>query len=260
MWFWCHRGFVVAALSVIGASPAWADFVVDKSPSGENLIVNAEKSDGFNFSGKIGEKNSGPSFTIKSDGKLNFGNNKDDEEKKSNDGVATDIVFKNDSKNTVGLSEFSFRGQLDAKAGGIVELLVTDNNNKTFDFKFTGLGKNEDFDRIEIIANTKGEYIKSIELKSLFKSEKENEFSSRFLQIKGSDCKGGSDGKEHSDDGSDGSSNYGDNSGKSGGSGGGVNPNISAVPEPSTLALLSIAAFSVAISTLRAQRKKVEAT
>lgn len=252
----CKQGFVIASLAMASASSAWADFVIDKSPSGETLILKNPNNGNFNFDGKVEDKNWGGAISVGANGPITFDGGEDDEKNKQY-GITSDIVFKFDNQKSVGFSEFSFKGSLDSKADGVLEMIVTDNNDKQFDLKFSGLGKDKEFDRIGVIANTKGEYIKSIELKSFFKSEKEFELSTRYLSLKGSDD------KEHSDD-HEGEGNYGDNgdgkdgeNGSGGSGGGGVGPNISPVPEPSTFALLSIAGIAVAVSQLR-RRGKVQ--
>lgn len=252
----CERGFVAGCLALISGSTAWGEFVIDSSPDGQKLVVNKEESDGFSFSGTVGEKESSPNIYIKFDGRLTLWGDKEGGNS-GKDGLASDIFIFIDDKDSFGFSEFSLRGQLDSLANGELEMIVTDNFDKVFDFKFTGLGNYEDFDRIGVVANTKGEYIKSIELKSVFKSEKDLEFSSRYLVSRGADGKEGS-GDEWGDNGHE-DGHGGDGGGGSGG-GGGVDPNVSAVPEPSTFALLGIAGVAVAVSAMRGRRGKPEIT
>jgi len=68
---------------------------------------------------------------------------------------------------------------LEPNANGMVVLTVQDNQGHAPQlFSFTGLGSNADFARIGIEAVPgSGETIKSVTLASLFKEQKQNEFS-----------------------------------------------------------------------------------
>ena len=237
------------AISTILASAVNADFIVDKEPGGNELKIAAQKDGVSSYTGVVETESSKVLIDIFAKGTLNLSKSGGEGEEEGKGGTLTDLIFKPYDFASAKFSQFSFKGQLDSKANGTVEVIVTDNNDKIFDFKFTNLGKNEDFDRIGVTANTAGEYIKSIELKSIFTSEKENEFSRSYRSQNGSEGK--------NDDGKGDGEGEGNNNNNNEGEDGGGSPAPSPVPEPSTFALLGLGGVAAGFNALRRRRRTV---
>jgi hypothetical protein len=175
-------GAVVGAALLFGSAPTHATFIVATNPSG-NQFFNGDAnknvssftgtvtSDVFDFDGIPGSP-----VTVTTVGNVDTGAGFSNI-KPVKDGSLTSLTFTPADPNLFG--DFSFRGQLEGNAAGQVLLIVQDNQGGLpQQFTFTGLGANADFARIGIIAAPgSGETIKSVTLSSLFKEEKQNEFS-----------------------------------------------------------------------------------
>jgi len=91
------------------------------------------------------------------------------------DGSLTELIFTPEDPNL--FADFSFRGQLNDAANGMVTVTVQDNQgNPAQVFILTGLGGPNDFARQGIIS-LDGETIQSVTLTSDFKEVKQIEFS-----------------------------------------------------------------------------------
>jgi hypothetical protein len=174
-----RKSLFVAALSTVAAFvtlSARADFRVDLTPDGEKFYNGDAQKDVFSFIGNVGGQHSGPTVAVTSVGAVDTGAGFSTI-KPIKGGSLTSLIFTPTDGNL--FDDFSFRGQLEKGANGTVIVTVQDNQGHAAQsFTFTGLGKNADFSRIgiEAVPGT-GETIKSITLTSVFKEEKQNEFS-----------------------------------------------------------------------------------
>ncbi len=166
----------VGAALFFGLAPAHATFIVATNPSGEQFFNGDANKDVSTFIGNVGGQHSGPEVTVTTVGNVDTGAGFSNI-KPIKDGSLTSLTFTPADPNLFG--DFSFRGQLDAAAGGQVILTVQDNQGHAPQlFSFANLGANADFDRIGIVAAPgSGETIKSVTLNSIFKEQKQNEFS-----------------------------------------------------------------------------------
>ena len=166
----------VSAFAAVLTVSARADFRVDQTPGGVKFYNGDANKDIFSFVGTVGGQHSGPTVTVDTVGKVDTGAGYSTI-KPIKGGVLTSLIFTPTDGNL--FSDFSFRGQLEKDANGTVVVTVQDNQGGAAQsFTFTGLGKNADFGRIgiEAVPGT-GETIKSVTLTSIFKEEKQNEFS-----------------------------------------------------------------------------------
>ena len=165
----------VAAVFFVSA-PAQATFIIATDPGGDQFFNGDANKDVPSFTGTVGGQHSGPEVTVTTVGNVDTGAGFSNITPVKG-GSLTSLTFTPADPNLFG--DFSFRGQLEANAGGQVLLTVQDNQGDLpQQFSFTGLGSNADFARIGIIAAPgSGETIKSVTLSSLFKEEKQNEFS-----------------------------------------------------------------------------------
>lgn len=168
-------GAVFAAM-FFALTPAHATFIVAENPGGDQFFNGDANKNVSSFTGTVGGQHSGPAVTVTTIGNVDTGAGFSNI-KPVKDGSLTSLTFAPADPNLFG--DFSFRGQLEGNAGGQVLLTVQDNQGGLpQQFTFTGLGSNADFARIGIIAAPgSGETIKSVTLLSLFKEEKQNEFS-----------------------------------------------------------------------------------
>ena len=165
----------VATVFLLSA-PAHATFIIATNPGGDQFFNGDANTNVSSFTGTVGGQHSGPQVTVTTVGNVDTGAGFSNI-KPVKGGSLTSLTFAPADPNLFG--DFSFRGQLEGDAGGQVVLTVQDNQgDKAQQFTFTGLGSNADFARIGIIAAPgSGETIKSVTLSSLFKEEKQNEFS-----------------------------------------------------------------------------------
>ena len=165
----------VAALTGALTLPASASFSIDPDPGGSKLFIDVANQDASDFEGFVGANNSGaPHVGIHTTGNVDTGSGFANIKPVKN-GSLTELIFTPADPNL--FADFSFRGQLNAAAGGTVTVTVQDNQgNPAQTFTLTGLGKNKDFARQGIIS-TDGETILSVTLTSDFKEVKQIEFS-----------------------------------------------------------------------------------
>jgi pectate lyase len=169
-------GAMAGAALLFIFSSAHATFMIDPNPGGEQFFNGNANKDVSTFTGTVGGQHSGPEVTVDTVGNVDTGAGFSNI-KPVKDGTLTLLTFTPADPNLFG--DFSFRGQLEAAAGGQVVLTVQDNRNHApQQFTFDGLGTNADFARIGIIAVPgSGETIKTVTLSSVFKEQKQNEFS-----------------------------------------------------------------------------------
>jgi len=167
--------FAMTVLTAALTLSASATFMIDTNPGGEKLFIDVANKDVSDFEGFVGANNSGaPHVDIHTTGNVDTGSGFANI-KPVKDGSLTELIFTPEDPNL--FADFSFRGQLNAAAGGTVTVTVQDNQgNPAQTFTLTGLGKNKDFARQGIIS-TDGETIKSVTLTSDFKEVKQIEFS-----------------------------------------------------------------------------------
>jgi len=165
----------IAALTGALTLSASASFNIDPDPGGSKLFIDVANKDVSDFEGFVGANNSGaPHVDIHTTGNVDTGSGFANI-KPIKHGSLTQLVFTPENGNL--FADFSFRGQLNAAAGGTVTVTVQDNQgNPAQTFTLTGLGKNKDFARQGIIS-TDGETTKSVTLTSDFKEVKQIEFS-----------------------------------------------------------------------------------
>jgi VPDSG-CTERM motif len=162
----------IAALTGALTFSANATFVVDPDPGiAPKLFLDVANKDVSDFVGFVGANNSSaPHVGIHTTGNVDTGSGWATI-KPIKDGSLTELVFTPENPNL--FADFSFRGQLNAAAGGTVTVTVQDNQgNAPQIFTFTGLGKNKDFARQGIIS-LDGETIQSVTLTSDFKEVKQ---------------------------------------------------------------------------------------
>ena len=169
--------YVLSIAALIGSLTlsANATFIIDPNPSGAKLFIDVANKDVSDFQGFVGANNSSaPHVGIHTTGNVDTGSGFANI-KPTKNGSLTELVFTPADPNL--FADFSFRGQLNAAAGGTVTVTVQDNQgNSPQTFTFSGLGKNKDFARQGIIS-LDGETIQSVTLTSDFKEVKQIEFS-----------------------------------------------------------------------------------
>jgi|SRR6185503_8376236 len=166
---------VVSAAVLFGVTSAHAHFIVaDNFDNDQKLFIDGAQKNASSFTGTVGSNNSGPKVSIDTTGNVDTGNGYANI-KPAKGETLTLLTFKPDDPNAFG--DFSFRGQLEAIAGGSVLLTVQDNQGGGPQvFTFSNLGSSPDFSRIGIVSND-GETIKSVSLFSTFKEVKQVDFS-----------------------------------------------------------------------------------
>jgi hypothetical protein len=167
----------IVALTAALTLSARADFVEATAPFGGSFLFNdVANNDVTDFDGFVGANNpSAPTVHIHTTGATTTGSGFANI-KPFGDELLTSVIF-TPADDTL-FSDFSFRGQLNDAAGGMVTLIVTDQFGNTSQFVFDNLGSNADFARqgITALAGT-GETIASVELISDFKEVKQIRFS-----------------------------------------------------------------------------------
>ena len=167
--------FAITVLTSALTLSASATFIVDTDPGGEKLFIDVANKDVSDFEGFVGANNSSaPHVDIHTTGNVNTGSGFANI-KPIKDGSLTELVFTPEDGDL--FADFSFRGQLNDAANGMVTVTVQDNQgNPAQVFILTGLGGPNDFARQGIIS-LDGETIQSITLTSDFKEVKQIEFS-----------------------------------------------------------------------------------
>ena len=167
--------FAITVLTSALTLSASATFMVDTNPGGEKLFIDVANKDVSDFEGFVGANNSSaPHVDIHTTGNVNTGSGFANI-KPIKDGSLTELIFTPEDPNL--FADFSFRGQLNDAANGMVTVTVQDNQgNPAQVFILTGLGGPNDFARQGIIS-LDGETIQSVTLTSDFKEVKQIEFS-----------------------------------------------------------------------------------
>src|SRR6266480_7278652 len=165
----------IAALTGALILSASATFIVDPDPGGQKLFIDVANKNVSDFEGFVGANNSSaPHVDIQTTGNVNTGSGFANI-KPIKDGSLTELIFTPENSNL--FADFSFRGQLNDAANGMVTVTVQDNQgNPAPMFILTGLGGPNDFARQGIIS-LDGETIQSVTLTSDFKEVKQIEFS-----------------------------------------------------------------------------------
>ena len=165
----------IAALTGALILSASATFIVDPDPGGQKLFIDVANKNVSDFEGFVGANNSSaPHVDIQTTGNVNTGSGFANI-KPIKDGSLTELIFTPENSNL--FADFSFRGQLNDAANGMVTVTVQDNQgNPAQMFILTGLGGPNDFARQGIIS-LDGETIQSVTLTSDFKEVKQIEFS-----------------------------------------------------------------------------------
>ena len=166
--------FAMTVLTYALTLSANATFIVDTNPGGEKMFINGSNKDVSDFGGTVGKNNSGPQVAIHTTGNVDTGNGFANIKPTNKDTLLTELVFTPADPNL--FADFSFRGQLNDAADGIVTVDVKDNLGNTQSFTFSGLGGPNDFARQGIIS-INGETIQSVTLTRDFKEVKQIEFS-----------------------------------------------------------------------------------
>ena len=166
----------IAALTTALTLSARANFIIDSKPDGEQMFIDvAHNNPGVNdFEGFVGDNHpNAPHVDIHTTGKVTSGSGFANIKPGHNQSL-TQLIFTPENGNL--FSGFSFRGQLERAAMGNVTVIVQDNQGHAPQtFTFSGLGRNNDFERQGIIS-LDGETIKSVTLMSTFKEVKQIEF------------------------------------------------------------------------------------
>src|SRR5437868_15011551 len=117
--------FSIAALTGSLALSANATFIIDPNPGGEKLFIDVANKDVSDFQGFVGANNSSaPHVGIHTTGNVNTGSGFATIKPIKN-GSLTELVFT--PANSQLFADFSFRGQLNAGANGMVTVTVQDN-------------------------------------------------------------------------------------------------------------------------------------
>src|SRR6266513_6205143 len=167
--------FAMTVLTAALTLSASATFIVDTDPGGEKLFIDVANKNVSDFEGFVGANNSSaPHVDIQTTGNVNTGSGFANI-KPIKDGSLTELIFTPEDPNL--FADFSFRGQLNDAANGMVTVTVQDNQgNPAQVFILTGLGGPNDFARQGILS-LDGETIQSVTLTSDFKEVKQIEFS-----------------------------------------------------------------------------------
>jgi hypothetical protein len=166
---------LIAALSGALTLSVSATFIVDPDPGGAKLFIDVANKNVSDFEGFVGDNHpTAPHVDIHTTGKVDTGSGFANI-KPAKDESLTELIFTPENGNLFG--DFSFRGQLNDAANGMVTVTVQDNQgNPAQVFILTGLGGPNDFARQGIIS-LDGETIASVTLTSDFKEVKQIEFS-----------------------------------------------------------------------------------
>ena len=167
--------FAITVLTSALTLSASATFIVDTDPDGAKLFIDVANKNVSDFEGFVGANNSSaPHVDIHTTGNVNTGSGFANI-KPIKEGSLTELIFTPEDPNL--FADFSFRGQLNDAANGMVTVTVQDNQgNPAQVFILTGLGGPNDFARQGIIS-LDGETIQSVTLTSDFKEVKQIEFS-----------------------------------------------------------------------------------
>jgi hypothetical protein len=165
----------IVAITAAFTLSARADFIEATAPFGGSFLFNdVANNDVTDFDGFVGANNpSAPTVHIHTTGATTTGSGFANI-KPFGDELLTSVIF-TPADDTL-FSDFSFRGQLNDAAGGMVTLIVTDQFGNTSQFVFDNLGSNANFARQGIISFD-GETIASVELISDFIEVKQIRFS-----------------------------------------------------------------------------------
>ena len=167
--------FAVAVLTSALTLSASATFIVATNPGGEKLFIDVANKNVSDFEGFVGKNDSSfPHVDIHTTGNVDTGSGFANIKPTNKDTLLTELIFTPENPNL--FADFSFRGQLNDAADGIVTVDVKDNLGNTQSFTFSGLGGPNDFARQGIIS-LDGETIQSVTLTSDFKEVKQIEFS-----------------------------------------------------------------------------------
>jgi hypothetical protein len=152
-----------------------ATFIKEPDPGGTKMFIDFANKDVSDFEGFVGKnKPSFPHIDIHTTGNVDTGSGFSNI-KPIKGGSLIELIFTPDDPNLFG--DFSFRGQLEDGASGMVNLTVQDNQgNPAQTFTFTGLGGPNDFARQGIVS-LDGETIQSVTITSDFKEFKQVEIS-----------------------------------------------------------------------------------
>jgi hypothetical protein len=162
----------IAALTAALTLSARANFVKDDNPGGVKIFFDVAHDDTNDFEGFVGANNPNTHHVrIQTVGHVSTGSGFSNI-KPVHGTDLTQLIFTPDDPNT--FANFSFRGQLEGDANGMVSLTVVDNLGNSQTFMFT-VG-NGDFLRRGIIS-TDGETIQSVTITSHFKEFKQVEIS-----------------------------------------------------------------------------------
>jgi hypothetical protein len=161
----------IAALTAALTFSAQANFIPDDQDGVKmwNDVANKNVSDFEGFVG--GNHPSFPHVDVHTTGNVDTGSGWSNAKPANKRTSLTQLIFTPENGNL--FNGFSFRGQLNDAAGGIVTLIVQDNQGHAAQtFTFTGLGGPNDFARQGILS-LDGETIKSVTLISNFKEVKQ---------------------------------------------------------------------------------------
>jgi len=162
----------IVALTAALTLSARANFIVDQNPDGVKMDIDDHNSGVTDFEGFVGANHpTAPHVDVHTTGKVTTGSGFANI-KPVHGETLTQLIFTPENGNL--FNGFSFRGQLERAAGGIVTAVVVDNLGNSQTFTFTGLG-NGDFQPQGIIS-LDGETIKSVTLISNFKEVKQIEW------------------------------------------------------------------------------------
>jgi hypothetical protein len=156
---------------MVGSNAAYANFIIDPDPAGDQLFLVAGKGSA-NFSGHAGSQTGADVINGLGNGKLNVANGFSTIKPDKNVAL-TDVIFSPANGGLFG--DFSFRGQL-LSAGNVTVTVTDSQGNPSQSFSFHA-SKSLDFDRFGIIS-TDNESIKSVEISFAggFKEVKQIEF------------------------------------------------------------------------------------
>ena len=165
----------IVALTAALTLSARATFVEATAPFGGSFLFNdVANNDVTDFDGFVGANNpSAPTVHIHATQNVTSGSGFANIKPVAGTQL-TSLIF-TPADDTL-FSDFSFRGQLNDAAGGMVTLIVTDQFGNTSQFVFDNLGSNANFARQGIISFD-GETIASVELISNFREVKQIRFS-----------------------------------------------------------------------------------
>ena len=168
---------LVAAIGLCagGSTSALATFIIDPDPGGEKFYNGDANKNVSSFVGSVGSQSGGDAVKVDTIGNVDTGAGYSNIKPANKDTILSQLTFTPADGNL--FNEFSFRGQLLDAAGGELKITVVDNQTSSSqEFTITGLGGPNDFNRVGI-TSVDGSTIKSVTLTSVFKEQKQNEFS-----------------------------------------------------------------------------------